>query len=207
MRNRHALPDPDYETPNSDIVGLFERIAAMQDRRIQYVIVLTDLAETRRKVWPKLAAAKGEMHALALVVPATPKDAALTLGKPLSGPEQFELAGAAACHEADRRGPAHRVVDQPRIDHRGMHRAVRAGYGDGREAMFGEGKLADEVEVCHGFTVSLEWGTCFKICAFPSSSRPWRAGRRRRQPAAAPVIGAGLARERDFGLRVTLAAK
>ncbi len=30
------------------------------------------------------------MHALVLVVPAQASDAVLTLGKPLSGPEQFE---------------------------------------------------------------------------------------------------------------------
>ena len=62
----------------------------MQDRRPQYVIVLTDMADTRRKVWPKIASPKNEVHALALVVPAQANDAALTLGKPLSGPEQFE---------------------------------------------------------------------------------------------------------------------
>ncbi|HYR88497.1 MAG TPA: hypothetical protein VE422_30740 [Terriglobia bacterium] len=91
IESASILPDMSHETPQSDIVGLFERISAMHDRRAQYVIVLTDMAETRRKVWPKLATPKGDLRVLVLAVPAEPNDALLTLGKPLSGPEQFEV--------------------------------------------------------------------------------------------------------------------
>jgi hypothetical protein len=37
-----------------------------------------------------LSEPKREVHVLVLLVPATASDATLTLGKPLSGPEQFE---------------------------------------------------------------------------------------------------------------------
>ena len=90
LESAQILPDAKYSTPRSDIVGLFERISAMHDRRPQYVIVLTDMADTRRRVWPKLETPKIDVHALVLVVPAQASDAVLTLGKPLSGPEQFE---------------------------------------------------------------------------------------------------------------------
>jgi hypothetical protein len=90
LESAEILPDAKYSTPQSDIIGLFERIAAMHDARPQYVIVLTDMADTRRKVWPALPSPKSDVHALVLVVPATPNDATLAFGKPLSGPEQFD---------------------------------------------------------------------------------------------------------------------
>ena len=41
--------------------------------------------------WTKMAPSQSIGRVLELLVPAQPKDAALTLGKPLSGPDQFDI--------------------------------------------------------------------------------------------------------------------
>jgi hypothetical protein len=86
-----VLPAHNYETKQSDIVGLLKRISQTREPRAQFVIVLTDLADTQHKEMPRLPAPEGEVHVLLLLLPAQPKDALITIGKPLSGPEQFEL--------------------------------------------------------------------------------------------------------------------
>jgi hypothetical protein len=86
-----ALPAPNYEAKQSDIVGLLKRISQTREPRPQFVIVMTDLADTQHKEMPRLPVPDGEVHVLLLLLPAQPKDALITIGKPLSGPEQFEL--------------------------------------------------------------------------------------------------------------------
>lgn len=86
-----VLPERDRESARSDIVGLLRRISRSSAREPQYVIILTDLAHTRYHVFSKLPPPQGDVRVLVLLSPAKPKDAALTLGKPLLGPEQFEI--------------------------------------------------------------------------------------------------------------------
>lgn len=89
--SEQALPKPDHETAHSDIVGLLRRVSQASESVPQYVLVLTDLADTRYRTFPKLPAPQGNVHVLVLLVPAQPKDSVLMLGKPLSGSEQFDM--------------------------------------------------------------------------------------------------------------------
>ncbi len=57
----------------------------------EFVIVLTDMADTRHKSVPAIPAPAGDTHVLVLIAPAKPKDAILTIGEALAGPEQFAL--------------------------------------------------------------------------------------------------------------------
>jgi hypothetical protein len=86
-----VLPDAKHETPRSDIVGLLRRVSQASERSTQYVLILTDLADTQHRSFPKLPPSEGKVKVLVLLAPALPKDAALTLGKALAGPEQFDI--------------------------------------------------------------------------------------------------------------------
>ncbi len=86
-----VLPEANHETPQSDIVGLLRRVSQASERAPQYVLILTDLADTRYRNFPKLPPPRGKVRVLVLLVPAQPKDARLTLGKPFAGPEQFDI--------------------------------------------------------------------------------------------------------------------
>jgi len=52
-----------------------QRVAATESDRAQYVVVLTDMADTRWKTLPKIPSPKGESHVLVLLVPASANDA------------------------------------------------------------------------------------------------------------------------------------
>src|SRR3989442_1394668 len=86
-----VLPAAKHETPESDIVGLLRRLSQASEREPQFVVILTDLADTRYSNFPKLPPPQGRVRVLVLLVPAQPKDARLTLGKALAGPEQFAI--------------------------------------------------------------------------------------------------------------------
>jgi hypothetical protein len=86
-----VLPGPDVESGRTDIVGLFRRIAAARAPQPQYVVILSDLADTQYRELPLIPAPEGENHVLVLLVPAERKDAQMTLGKALFGCEQFEV--------------------------------------------------------------------------------------------------------------------
>ena len=86
-----ALPEPARQSKRTDIVGLLKRISEIQSQNPQFVIVLTDLADTQYRELPHIAAPQIETHVLVLLIPAERQDALLTIGKPLSGPEQFHL--------------------------------------------------------------------------------------------------------------------
>src|SRR2546428_10489916 len=62
IESASILPDIKHESAQSNIVGF----SVMHDRRPQYIIVIIDMADTRRKVWPTLEAPKTEFHALVL---------------------------------------------------------------------------------------------------------------------------------------------
>jgi len=85
------LPEPSHESRESDPVGLLKRISQTREKHPQFFIVLTDLADTKHKELPAIAAPEHEVHVLVLLAPAEPKDALITIGKPLSGPAQFDL--------------------------------------------------------------------------------------------------------------------
>ena len=91
LDSARALPERDYETKQSDIVGLLKRISQSKEQSPRLFIVLTDLADTRHRELPRIPAPEGEVRVVLLLLPAQPKDALLTIGKALSGPEQFEL--------------------------------------------------------------------------------------------------------------------
>ena len=86
-----VLPAARHETPQSDIVGLLRRLSQASEQGPQYVLILTDLADTRYRNFPKLPSPQRKGRVLVLLVPAQPKDARLTLGKPFAGPEQFAI--------------------------------------------------------------------------------------------------------------------
>ena len=86
-----VLPAAKHETPQSDIVGLLRRLSQASEQGPQYVVILTDLADTSYHNFPKLPPPQGKGRVLVLLVPAQPKDARLTLGKPFAGPEQFAI--------------------------------------------------------------------------------------------------------------------
>src|SRR6266567_1183321 len=74
-----VLPAAKHETPQSDIVGLLRRLSQASEREPQFVLILTDLADTRYHNFPKLPPPQGKGRVLVLLVPAQPKDATLTL--------------------------------------------------------------------------------------------------------------------------------
>jgi hypothetical protein len=86
-----VLPEASHETAGTDIVGFLRRVSQTRERAPQYVLILTDLADTRYRSFPKLPPPQGRVRVLVLLVPAQPKDATLTLGKALAGPEQFDI--------------------------------------------------------------------------------------------------------------------
>ena len=54
LESESMLPEASYETSRSDPVGLLQRISATQSDRTQYVLVVTDMADTRWKTLPKI---------------------------------------------------------------------------------------------------------------------------------------------------------
>src|SRR5437867_101127 len=86
-----VLPAAKHETPQSDIVGLLRRLSQASEQGPQFVVILTDLADTRSSNFPKLPPPQAKGRVLVLLVPAQPKDARLTLVKPSAGPEQFAI--------------------------------------------------------------------------------------------------------------------
>ena len=87
----HVLPDANYKTAQTDIVGLLRRVSQRGESEPEYVIILTDLADTQYRTLPKLPLPQSQLRVLLLLVPAQPKDARMTLGKALPGPEQFDI--------------------------------------------------------------------------------------------------------------------
>ena len=79
-----SLPDLRHWTPQSDIVSLFSRIAETHESSI----VITDLADTKYRIFPKLTEGP---RTLVLLVPSQPKDTTVTLGKPFPPHEQFSI--------------------------------------------------------------------------------------------------------------------
>ena len=91
LAGANVLPPADFETHNSDPVGLLRRIAETREPHPEFAIVLTDMADTRQKTMPKIPAPQSDIRVLVLIAPAKPKDAILTIGEALAGPEQFAL--------------------------------------------------------------------------------------------------------------------
>jgi hypothetical protein len=91
LESAEALPETDYEARKTDIVGLLKRLSASREERARFFILITDLADTQYRELPCIPRPEGETRAVVLLLPAQPKDALLTIGRTLSGPEQFEL--------------------------------------------------------------------------------------------------------------------
>ena len=85
------MPPADFETRQSDPVGLLKRIAETREAHPEFAIVLTDMADTRQKTMPKIPAPQSDIRVLVIIAPAKPKDAILTIGEALASPEQFTL--------------------------------------------------------------------------------------------------------------------
>jgi hypothetical protein len=91
LEAERVLPEANHETAQSDIVGLLRRLSQTSEEAPQYVMILTDLADTRYRIFPKLPPSQSKVRVLVLLAPAEPKDATLTLGTALGGPEQFNI--------------------------------------------------------------------------------------------------------------------
>ena len=91
LEAERVLPETNHETAQSDIVGLLRRLSQTSEEAPQYVMILTDLADTRYRKFPTLPPSQSKVRVLVLLAPAGPKDATLTLGKALGGPEQFDI--------------------------------------------------------------------------------------------------------------------
>jgi hypothetical protein len=86
----HVLAEA-KSTARSDIIGLLRRVSQASEFAPQYVLILTDLADTRYRNFPKLPPPQSNVRVLVLLVPAQAKDARMTLGKAHTGPEQFDI--------------------------------------------------------------------------------------------------------------------
>jgi hypothetical protein len=100
IESETILPGANQGSRSTDIAGLLRRIAQSREPGPQFVLILTDLADTQYRALPKIPPPAGNIRVLALIVPSTPEDAILTIGKPLSGAAQYavrrrELARAA----------------------------------------------------------------------------------------------------------------
>jgi hypothetical protein len=101
-----VLPDASHKTAQTDVVGLLRRISQTNPEGAEYAIILTDVADTRYRAMPKLPSPESPLRALVLLAPAQPKDAKMTLGRALSGPEQFDIRK----HQLQKSVPWVRVV-------------------------------------------------------------------------------------------------
>lgn len=86
-----VIPPPARQSRRSDIVGLLRRVSQTHSRRPEYFLVLTDVADTAQRELAPVAAPQGEVYLVVLIIPAEEREIVATIGKPLSGSEQFEL--------------------------------------------------------------------------------------------------------------------
>src|SRR5439155_8669227 len=91
LDSANVLPDKNYETAQTDVVGLLQRISRVDEREPQDMIILSDLADTRFQVFPKMRTPRSQTRVLVLLVPAQPKDVQMTLGRTLPGALQFDM--------------------------------------------------------------------------------------------------------------------
>src|SRR6266567_1636800 len=75
-----VLPEANQETSQTDIVGLLRRVSQSSEPAARYVLILTDLADTQYRTFPKLPPPQSKVRVLVLLSPAQPKDARQTLG-------------------------------------------------------------------------------------------------------------------------------
>jgi hypothetical protein len=95
------LPSPadKYESPSSDIAGVFDYVASINSAGPTYVIVVTDLADTQFKELPVLPIPRSNVRVLLVLVPAKASEIKRTYGRFLTGSKQFELR-VAQMHKA-----------------------------------------------------------------------------------------------------------
>jgi hypothetical protein len=79
-----------HSAHGSNIVGLFRRVA-VDTAPISCYIVITDLADTNVKTFPKITPPPSGVRVLVLVVPSRSSDTIMTLGKDVSPDEQYEI--------------------------------------------------------------------------------------------------------------------
>jgi hypothetical protein len=84
-----VVPESIAEAKSTDVVGVLRRFAALQEREPRLVLLVTDLADSRYRTLPPIPAPACPMRLVVLLAPATPKDAKLTMGKALSGADQY----------------------------------------------------------------------------------------------------------------------
>jgi hypothetical protein len=79
-----------HSADSSNIVGLFRRIS--QDMEIgSLYIVITDLADTKVRTFPKIVPPPPGVQVLVLVVPSRSSDTIMTLGRDIPPDEQYEI--------------------------------------------------------------------------------------------------------------------
>jgi len=88
------LPAAGTEATGSDVVGVLRRYAELRDPRPRLVLLLTDLADSRSRHLPELPRPQGRLTLVVLLAPARAEDARRTMGKALSGADQYQNRSA-----------------------------------------------------------------------------------------------------------------
>lgn len=94
-----ASPNPNYESASSDIVGAFRFVTELNATHPVYVIMITDLADTKFKEFPHLRAPRANVKLLLMFVPAKASEILRLTGQSLAGWQQYDRR-AKELHEA-----------------------------------------------------------------------------------------------------------
>lgn len=84
-----VVPDEIPDAKGSDVVGVLQRFAALQDREPRVVLLVTDLADSHHRTLPAIPPPASPVRLVVLLAPAKPRDAKLTMGRELSGADQY----------------------------------------------------------------------------------------------------------------------
>ena len=87
-----AAPPEHYQAAATDILGVFHYIAAVERSHPSYFILITDLSDSHHvKELPKLPTPKANVKVIVVFVPSTPTEIKNTVGRAMTGSEQFDL--------------------------------------------------------------------------------------------------------------------
>jgi hypothetical protein len=87
-----AAPPERYQAASTDISGVFHYMATVERSHPAYFILITDLSDSHHvKELPKLPAPKANVKVIVVFVPSTPTEIKNTLGKSMTGSDQFDL--------------------------------------------------------------------------------------------------------------------
>lgn len=84
-----VVPEEIPDAKGSDVVGVLQRFAALRDPEPRLVLLVTDLADSRYRRLPSIPPPASPVRLVVLLAPAKPRDAKLTMGRELSGADQY----------------------------------------------------------------------------------------------------------------------